>query len=115
MKIERYEVNKRMSRAVVAGETIYLCGQVGNPQDDIMGQTLGALQRIEALLQSNGSDKEHLLYVQIFLSDMKNFDGMNAVYDNWVVPGCQPARACLEAKMCNPEYLVEIIAIAAKK
>lgn len=30
MTIERYENDRRMSRAVVAGETVYLCGQVGD-------------------------------------------------------------------------------------
>ncbi len=115
MTIERYENDRRMSRAVVAGETVYLCGQVGDPGEDIGAQTAGALRKIETLLQRYGSDREHILYIQIFLSDMSNFDAMNAVYDSWVIPGCQPVRACLEAKMCDPGYLVEIIAIAAKR
>ena len=40
---------------------------------------------------------------------------MNAVYDAWVVKGCEPARACVEAKMARENLLVEMSVVAAVK
>ena len=46
---------------------------------------------------------------------MKDFADMNAVYDAWVVKGCEPARACVEAKMARENLLVEMSVVAAVK
>jgi len=46
---------------------------------------------------------------------MDDFAAMNAIWDNWVVEGFAPARACVECAMARPELLVEISIIAAEK
>ena len=38
---------------------------------------------------------------------------MNAVWDDWVVPGHAPARCTIGAKLINSAYKVEIEATAA--
>jgi enamine deaminase RidA (YjgF/YER057c/UK114 family) len=45
--------------------------------------------------------------------DIASFAEMNAVWDAWVPAGHTPARACVEAKLAGPQYLVEIAIIAA--
>jgi enamine deaminase RidA (YjgF/YER057c/UK114 family) len=80
---------------------------------DIGGQTEQVLAKIDKLLKQVGSDKSKLLSAQIFLPDMKDFAGMNAVWEKWVVAGQTPARATVEAKLANPAYKVEIMCIAA--
>ncbi len=115
MSISRYQTSDRMSRVVIHGETIYLCGQVA--KDDtagIKGQTATTLEKVEELLGSVNSDKTRLLAVTIYLADMALFKGMNEVWDAWVPSGEAPARACVEAKMARPELLVEMSVIAAK-
>jgi enamine deaminase RidA (YjgF/YER057c/UK114 family) len=114
MTIQRINVGKRLSEAVVHGNTVYLAGEV--PEDtslDITGQTEQVLMKIEKLLKQVGSDKTKLLSAQIFLPDMKDFAGMNVAWEKWVVPGQTPARATIEAKLANPAYKVEIMCIAA--
>jgi enamine deaminase RidA (YjgF/YER057c/UK114 family) len=114
MTIQRINVGKRLSEAVVHGNTVYLAGEV--PDDtslDITAQTEQVLAKIEKLLKQVGSDKTKLLSAQIFLPDMKDFAGMNAAWEKWVVPGQTPARATIEAKLANPAYKVEIMCIAA--
>jgi enamine deaminase RidA (YjgF/YER057c/UK114 family) len=114
MAIQRINVGKRLSEAVVHGNTVYLAGEV--PEDttlDITGQTEQVLMKIEKLLKQVGSDKTKLLSAQIFLPDMKDFAGMNVAWEKWVVPGQTPARATIEAKLANPAYKVEIMCIAA--
>ena len=44
---------------------------------------------------------------------MKDFAGMNAVWEKWVEAGQTPARATIEAKLANPDYKVEIMCVAA--
>ncbi len=114
MTIQRINVGKRLSEAVVHGNTVYLAGEV--PDDgtkDIAGQTEEVLAKIEKMLKQVGSDKAKILSAQIFLPDMKDFAGMNAVWEKWVVPGQTPARATVEAKLANPAYKVEIMCVAA--
>jgi enamine deaminase RidA (YjgF/YER057c/UK114 family) len=114
MTIQRINVGKRLSEAVIHGNTVYLAGEV--PDDgtlDITGQTGQVLAKIEKLLKQVGSDKAKLLSAQIFLPDMADFAAMNAVWEKWVVPGQTPARATVEAKLANPAYKVEIMCIAA--
>ena len=114
MTIQRINPGKRLSEAVVHGNTVYLAGEVPDSGDkDIGGQTEEVLAKIEKMLKQVGSDKSKLLSAQIFLPDMKDFAGMNAVWEKWVVPGQTPARATIEAKLANPKYKVEIMCIAA--
>ena len=114
MKIQRFNVGKRLSEAVVYGNTVYLAGEVPDDKSkDITGQTQEVLAKIDKLLEQVGSDKSKLLSAQIFLPDMKDFAGMNAAWEKWVVPGETPARATIEAKLANPAYKVEIMCIAA--
>ena len=114
MTIRRINVGKRLSEAVIHGNTVYLAGEV--PDDtakDVTGQTEEVLAKIDALLAKSGSDKSKILSAQIFLPDMKDFAGMNVAWEKWVVPGQTPARATIEAKLANPACKVEIMCIAA--
>jgi enamine deaminase RidA (YjgF/YER057c/UK114 family) len=113
--IERIKPGTRMSAAVVHGETIYLAGQVaGDASADVADQTRQILAKIESLLAEAGSDKMHILFANIWLADIADFESMNAVWDAWVAKEAPPARATVESRLAGPNYKVEIAAIAAK-
>jgi enamine deaminase RidA (YjgF/YER057c/UK114 family) len=112
--IERQHTTQRMSKIVTHNGTVYLCGQVG-AGDSITEQTTDCLNRIDTLLAEAGSGREHILQAIIWLSDMKYFAEMNAVWDAWVPEGHAPARACGEAKLARDVLKVEIIITAALK
>src|SRR4029079_13469272 len=46
-----------MSRVVVRGDTVYLCGVVPDPAGDIATQTRQVLEKIDQMLAGAGSDK----------------------------------------------------------
>lgn len=116
MTIKRSETNKRMSRAVIHNETIYLCGQVAKDSTKgIKEQTLTMLEKVDVLLEQSESDREHLLSATIYIKSMDDFSEMNEVWDNWVPEGHAPVRACVQANMAREELLVEISVIAAVK
>jgi len=116
MEIKRFEGTGRMSRVVEYNQTLYLCGQTAKlAGDTIEKQTIGVLKKIDDLLEKYGSSKEHLLSVTIYLKDMSLFQGMNHIWDAWVIDGKEPARATVQAAMAREEILVEMSVIAAKK
>jgi len=107
---------RRMSKIVIHNDTIYLCGQVAkDAKADISEQTRTMLEKVEVLLAEAGSDRKHILSATLYIKDMSYFAEMNAVWDDWVIEGYSPARACVEASMARPELLVEVSVIAAVK
>ena len=114
MTITRYGVGDRMSQAVVHGDTVYLAGQVANDTSaGVGGQTEQILAKIDGLLADAGTDKSKLLSATLWITDMAKFGEMNEVWDAWVSPGNTPARACVEAPLAAPRFLVEIMVVAA--
>jgi enamine deaminase RidA (YjgF/YER057c/UK114 family) len=115
MSIERKQVGPRLSQAVVHGDTVYTAGIVAaHPTPDPAVQTGQILDQIDKLLADCGSDKSKLLMATIWLADIRYFDEINSGWDKWVVPGQTPARACVEARLAHPKYLVEIRVVAAR-
>lgn len=114
--IQRFETGPRMSQVVVHGDTVYLAGVVAATTrgESVTRQTEEILSIIDAHLAKAGSDKSKLLSATIYITDMKNFAEMNAVWDSWVSPGNTPARATVEARLAAPEYKVEIMVTAAR-
>lgn len=114
MSIQRFDVGPRMSEMAVHNGTVYLAGQVAaDGSADITGQTQQVLQAIDALLARAGTDKSRILMAQIFLADLADFDGMNAVWDAWVSPGHAPPRATVQAALARPGWKIEIVVTAA--
>ena len=112
--IQRFHTGARLSEATVHHGTAYLAGQVADdPTQDIAGQTRQVLASIEKLLAEVGSDKSRILMAQIFIADLADFAGMNAVWDAWVAPGQAPCRATVEATLAKPGWRVEIVVTAA--
>jgi enamine deaminase RidA (YjgF/YER057c/UK114 family) len=115
MQIQRLHVGKRLSEIAVHNGTVYLAGQIAeDTTQDIAGQTREVLGHVDRLLAEVGTDKTRILSVQIYIASMADFPGMNAVYDEWVVPGHTPPRATVEAKLANPACLVEVVIVAAQ-
>ena len=116
MTIQRFETGPRMSQIVVHGNTVYLAGIVADKTagDSVTRQSQEVLSIIDSHLAKAGSDKTKLLTATIYLTDMKTFGEMNAVWDGWISPGNTPARATVEVKLAAPKYGVEIMVIAAK-
>ena len=116
MSIQRMHIGDRMSQVVVHGNTVYVAGQVasGAPGGSVAEQTQDILDRIDGYLAEAGTDKSKLLSATLWITDMKKFAEMNAVWDAWVSHGQTPCRACVEAQLASDKYDVEIMLIAAK-
>lgn len=117
MSVQRLHTNRRMSQVVIHQNTVYLAGQVAADEDlsaDAATQTRSTLVEIEKLLAEAGSGPSRILSVTIYLKNIeRDFEAMNGVWDNWLPEGTAPARATVEARLCEPEILVEMSVIAA--
>ena len=116
MTIQRFDIGPRMSQVVVHGDTVFLAGIVASNAggESVTKQTQDVLSIIDGHLKKAGSDKSKLLTATIYLTDMKTFAEMNAVWDGWVSAGNTPARATVETKLASPQYNVEIMVTAAR-
>jgi enamine deaminase RidA (YjgF/YER057c/UK114 family) len=116
MSIQRFDTGPRMSQVVVHGDTVYLAGVVAKAAagESVTKQTQEILSTIDGHLAKAGTDKSKLLTTTIYITDMKNFAEMNAVWDAWVSPGNTPARATVEVQLATPQLHVEIMVTAAK-
>lgn len=112
--IRRIEVGSRFSEVAIHNGVAYLAGQV--PFDDstnIYEQTRQVLSEVDKWLAKAGSDKSRILMAQIYLADMSDYAEMNRAWDEWVAPNNAPPRACVEAKLANPNWKVEIVVTAS--
>jgi enamine deaminase RidA (YjgF/YER057c/UK114 family) len=115
MSIVRHEPGPILSQAAEHGDTVYLAGVVAKDlKKDVKGQTEEILADIDRLLAKCGSSKSKVLSATIWVTDIRNRAPMNEVWTRWVDPKNLPVRACVEAKLADPNALVEIMVIAAK-
>ena len=82
-----------------------------NAQGDITAQTRNVLDQLEESLKIAGSSMDKVLKVNVYLTDIKNFEGMNAAYIDRF--GSEPPVRTTVAITAVPDgSLVEIDCIA---
>ena len=67
-------------------------GQLAGP--DVQSQTRQILESFRVMLDSAGSDLNHVVHVNIFLKDMQDFEEMNSAYME-VMKNHRPARTVI--------------------
>ena len=104
-----------LADAAEYGNLVFVAGQVADDvTQDVTGQTKQVLAAIDAVLAKAGTSKSRILSANVWLTDIRNRDAMNAVWKAWVDGNNLPARATVEAKLADPRMLVEIAVVAAK-
>ena len=102
-----------LHEAVVHQGVVYCGGIVAEDTSlDMAGQARDVFAQLDALLAANGSDKEHVLSVLIFIADNAERDAFNAVWKEYFAPAHLPARAGVGVDL-GPGVKVEIVVTAA--
>ncbi len=79
---------------------------------DVDTQTEQVFRNIRTILEAAGTDLTHVLRCGVFLTDMRDFERMNAVYGR-VFGDHRPARTTVQvAALPHPYLRVEIDAVA---
>lgn len=105
-----------LSRAVRAGDTVYLTGQVPMQGGQVMSwgsieeQTRAVLDEISATLALAGCTRDDVVKAMVWLRDRADFPGFNAVYGEYF-PENPPARSALVSDfLVDVRVEVEVIA-----
>ena len=77
----------------------------------ITEQTEQVLKNLKAVLEASGSSLDKVVKTTVFLADMKEFPGMNEVYETFFSEA-PPARATVAAAGLPRDARVEIEAVA---
>lgn len=108
------------SQAVWTGDLIYCSGQT--PIDPLTGklvsggieeQTQQAFNNLGSVLASAGLSMENVIKVNVYLTSMSNFAGMNQIYQQ-IFSAPYPARTTVAVAELPLQALVEIELIAQK-
>jgi 2-iminobutanoate/2-iminopropanoate deaminase len=67
-------------------------GQLAGP--DVYSQTRQILQSFQVMLESVGSDLSHVIHLNVFLKDMRDFEEMNRAYVEMMADH-RPARTVI--------------------
>ena len=114
MNLKRHSGGKLFSAAVEHNGVVYVAGQVADDlSQGARGQTEQVLRKIDAILASCGTSKSRLLSANVWLTDIRSREEMNAAWVAWADPANLPARATVEAKLADPRMLVEIMVTCA--
>jgi len=106
------------SPVIEHGGTLYISGQLPmDPEteevpDGVEAQTKRALDNLENLLLAAGSDRDHVLQVRIYVSDIELWDAVNRTYAAWFGHH-RPARAIIPCGGLHFGCLLELEAVAA--
>lgn len=106
------------SSAMIVGNLVYVSGQSGRDPatdhvaEDIETQTEQVLTNIRTILEAAGSSMSKVVRCGVFLTDMREFKRMNAVYER-MFAGHKPARTTVAvSELPGPGLKVEIDAVA---
>lgn len=105
-----------LTPAIKVGNMVYGSGQLGmareNPDTTIQGQTKLALENIKRVFEQAGTTMANAAKCTVFLTDVKDFGGMNEVYRTFF-PSAPPARSTVVvAALVVPNAKVEIECVA---
>jgi enamine deaminase RidA (YjgF/YER057c/UK114 family) len=113
--IKRSHPGGSLSRLVEYGSLVFVAGTTADDRSaSCKGQTEEVLRKIDKLLAEAGSSKSKILWANVWLTDMREKDQMDAAWQAWVDPNGKPARATVESRLGTPDTRVEIMMIAAK-
>lgn len=112
--------NAPFSEGVLAGDTLYIAGQIG--MDSATGKP-GAtpeqeahlvMEAVKRVVTQAGLSMDDLVSVQVFCSDVTNFDAFNGVYRTYF-HGNFPARAFIGSGTLLFGARYEVMGIAVKR
>jgi reactive intermediate/imine deaminase len=106
------------SSGIDAGDYIYVSGQGPHREDgsmpaDFEAQATQALENVKAIVLAAGLTMDHVVYVQVYLEDVKNYQSLNTVFAKYF-PHTPPARAILGVARL-PQPAIEITAVAVRE
>jgi enamine deaminase RidA (YjgF/YER057c/UK114 family) len=110
-----------LCQAVIAGDTIYMRGQVGTDfngnlvgRGDAAAQAEQALSNVKTLLEECGATLEHIVKITIYLTDPRFREPVYQVIGRWLKGVYPVSTGVVVSGLAQPEWLMEIDVIAVR-
>ena len=108
------------NQAVLAGGWLYCSGQIAlDPtngvmvgQGDVEAETRQVLSNLIAVLTAAGAEPRQVIRTTVYLTDLADFQRVNALYGEIFGDGISPARACVQVAALPKGGRVEIDCVA---
>lgn len=106
-----------LSAAVIAGDFVYLSGQLAMDEDwtflggNIEQQTLRVLSNIKSLLEQCDTNLSSVIKTTVWLTNADHFPAFNKTYAS-VFSSQPPTRSTVVSELLVPDALVEIEVVA---
>ena len=107
------------SEAVRAGDLVFFGGIIGKDASgrpvkafDVTAQTEAMIGRVARCLESEGLGLENLVFVTLYIPDLRYFNDMNKVYAR-LMPSPLPPRKLIVTPLVVEGAVVEMTAIAS--
>lgn len=104
------------SQAVLAGNTLYISGQIAiaeSTSGDLIAETTKVMENLKSILDAAGMQLEQIVKCSIFLKSMDDFGVVNEIYGGYFKKN-PPARETVQVACLPKNVNVEISAIAVK-
>jgi len=108
-----------LSQIVVAGNTVYLRGQVGSDfdgnlvgRDDPRAQAEQAMKNVKQLLEEAGSELSHIVKTTIYITDPLFREPVYQEIGKWLKGVFPVSTGIVVAGLAQAEWLMEIDVIA---
>lgn len=104
------------SQAVLAGNTLYMSGQIALElagTGDVRAEATKIMENIGHILAEAGMDYSNIVKSSIFLKDMNDFNIINEVYGGYFKAD-PPARETVQVARLPKDVNVEVSVIAIK-
>lgn len=111
-----------LCQAVVAGNMVFLRGQIGQDLDtresvgkgDVAAQTEQAMHNIKMLLEESGSKLEDICKITVYLTDVRYRETVYNIMGRWLKGVFPVSTGLMITSLARPEWWVEIDVIAVK-
>jgi enamine deaminase RidA (YjgF/YER057c/UK114 family) len=109
-----------LCQAVVAGNMVYLRGQIGQDLDtresvgvgDVEAQAEQAMANIAMLLEESGAKLEDIVKIVVYLTDIRYREPVYRVMGRWLKGVFPVSTGLVVTALARPEWVVEIDATA---
>ncbi|MFM8530834.1 MAG: RidA family protein [Ilumatobacteraceae bacterium] len=110
-----------LCQAVIAGDTIYMRGQVGTDfegnlvgRGDAAAQTEQAMANVATLLEECGASLEEIVKITIYLTDPRFREPVYRVVGRWLKGVYPVSTGVVVAGLAQPDWLMEIDVVAVR-
>lgn len=109
LDIPRRNPGHNCCRAVTYRDVVYFTGNVCIDPDakGLYEHSKGVFARLQEQLDTSGLKKEDIILCNAYISDAADQPQFERAWDEWVVPGQEPARTVCGTRLLSDTFLIE--------